>query len=162
MKNKPFPEASEKSYIVPSLICAGAIYAPVNGSVFLQVIHLEPNAPLWSSNPTPSFNYLEKSLGMNHPTRGIYAIKAFEARDLPHKKLGESKCLLKYRMIWLPCCREFSRVHPWGRAALSRQGRPAENGAKRSHSPASPAELSYFSDAGNSFGPGGKRKLGKL
>lgn len=102
MKNKPFPAASEKFEIVPSLICAGAIYAPINVSVFLQVIHLEPNAPLWSSNPTPIFNYLEKSPGMNHPTRGIYAIKAFEARGLPHKKLGKSKCLLKSRMIWFP------------------------------------------------------------
>lgn len=95
MKNKFFPEASEKFYIVPSPICAGTIYAAINGSVFLQVIHLEPNAPLCSSNPTPISNYLEKSPGMNHPTREIDAIKAFEARDLPHKKLGKSKCLLK-------------------------------------------------------------------
>lgn len=79
-----------------------AIYAPINVSVFLQVIHLEPNAPLWNSNPTPIFNYLEKSPGMNHPIRGIYAIKAFEAKDLPHKKLGKSKCLLKLRMNWFP------------------------------------------------------------
>lgn len=39
---------------------------------------------------------------MNHPTQGIYAIKAFEARDLPHKKLSKSKCLLKLRIIWFP------------------------------------------------------------
>jgi len=39
---------------------------------------------------------------MNHPTQGIYAIKAFEARDLLHKKLRKSKCLLKFRIIWFP------------------------------------------------------------
>lgn len=39
---------------------------------------------------------------MNHPTWGIYAIKAFEARDLPHKKRNKSKCLLKLRIILFP------------------------------------------------------------
>lgn len=52
-----------------------------------------------------------------------------------------------------------------GRAALTRQGRPAENGAKRSQAlpnPASSLELSHSSDAENSLKPGGKRKLGKV
>lgn len=39
---------------------------------------------------------------MNHPTWGIYAIKAFKARDLPHKKRNKSKCLLKLRIILFP------------------------------------------------------------
>lgn len=102
MKNKPFPAASEKFYIVSSLIIACAIYAPINVSVFQKVIYLQPNAPLWSTNRTPIFNYLEKTPDMNHPTQGIYAIKAIEARDLPHKELNKSKCLLKLRIIWFP------------------------------------------------------------
>lgn len=80
---------------------------------------------------------------MNHSTQGIYSIKAFEARDLPHKKLSKSKRLLKLRIIWFPLLQDIlqgallqeEKLPPAERADLE------ENSTKRSQvlcSPPSP------------------------
>lgn len=101
---------------------------------------------------------------MNHPTQRIYAIESFEARDLPHKKLSKSKCLLKLQIICFP---GYSPgCTPAGRKGAT--GRKDRCWREQYHKEFSPMQgfrtlpSYWFSNSGHGFRPGEKRNLGKI